>query len=66
MTCKSCGGLLERDAPGANKKFIARDAVEFFCLTCLAEHFRTTKDFFEERIAFLKRNGCTLFPPDNP
>ena len=60
--CSKCGGDLGPDGEGATKKFINRGATEFFCLDCLAERFKVSRALLEEKIEFLRENGCTLFP----
>ena len=63
--CIKCGKELEPDEIGATKKFINRGAVEFFCLDCLAERFKVPRSLLEEKIEFLRENGCALFPKQN-
>lgn len=65
MTCRECGALLTSDDIGAYRKFKDRSAVSFLCIPCFAKSMRTTEEKVRERVAFLKRNGCLLFPPEN-
>ena len=60
--CVKCGARLTADDIGATKKFINRGAEEFFCLDCLAERFKVTRAYLEEKIEYLRKSGCTLFP----
>jgi len=60
--CIKCGKALTPDEVGATKKFINRGATEFYCLDCLAERFKLTRAFIEEKIEYLRKNGCMLFP----
>ncbi len=60
--CSKCGCTLTPDDIGATKKFINRGATEFFCLDCLAERFKVTRAYLEEKIEYLRKSGCTLFP----
>lgn len=57
-----CGKALNGDDIGATKKFLNRGAVRFCCLDCLAADFKVSRAFLEEKIAFFRENGCTLFP----
>ena len=60
--CAKCGALLTSDEIGATKKFINKGSTEFYCLDCLAERFKVKRGYLEEKIEFLRNNGCTLFP----
>ena len=60
--CSKCGRELTQDEIGASRKFINKGTTEFFCLDCLAERFRVTRELIEEKIEYLRQHGCTLFP----
>ena len=60
--CIECGMELKRDDISATKKFLNRGAEEFYCLDCLAAEFKVSRAFLDEKIQFLRENGCTLFP----
>ena len=60
--CIGCGRDLSNDDIGATKKFINRGATEFYCIDCLAEHFKVERSFIEEKIEYFRAHGCTLFP----
>ncbi|MCR5693565.1 MAG: hypothetical protein K6G89_01160 [Clostridia bacterium] len=62
--CAKCGAPLGKDDAGATRKFIDRDAEEFFCMRCLCSGLGCTESFLRSRIEFLRENGCLLFPKD--
>ncbi len=43
------------------RKMVNRGATEFFCLSCLAEHFRIPEEALRQKIAEFRAMGCTLF-----
>ena len=59
--CKICGEPLTRDEIGLTKKLINRGCTEFLCISCLAAHFRVTKDVLHRKIQEFRDMGCTLF-----
>ncbi len=59
--CKKCGRSLISDELGLNKKMISRCAEEFYCISCLAEHFRVTEEQLEKQIEIYRSQGCMLF-----
>lgn len=61
-TCKKCGSELLADDIAIHRKLISRNAEEFLCIDCLAEHFGCTRKDVEELIAYYRESGeCTLF-----
>ncbi|MDE7324994.1 MAG: hypothetical protein K2N63_01745 [Lachnospiraceae bacterium] len=61
-TCVTCGKELEQNDIGAYKKFVNRAAVNYFlCRKCLAEKLDIPLPLLEEKIAYFKSQGCTLF-----
>ena len=60
--CSKCGRELTQDEIGASRKFINKGTTKFFCLDCLAERFKVTRELIEEKIEYLRQHGCTLFP----
>ncbi|MBQ9468676.1 MAG: hypothetical protein IJU52_06710 [Clostridia bacterium] len=60
-TCFSCGAVLTSDEIAMYRKAVNRGAQQCQCLNCLSARFNVSRAFFEERIAFLKAHGCTLF-----
>ena len=60
--CFQCGKELTGDDIGMNRKAVNRSAEKCLCLDCLAAKYRVERAFFEKKIAFLKENGCSLFP----
>jgi len=60
--CIKCNKVLLPDEIGATKKFVNRGATEFLCLDCLAQRFKVSRSLLEEKIEFLRENGCSLFP----
>lgn len=62
--CYNCGAHLTGDDAGMYRKAVDKNAEHCLCLDCLAKKFRTTRSYFEEKIAFLRANGCLLFPKE--
>lgn len=61
-TCKKCGAKLGSDDIAINQKLISRNAEEFFCIDCLAEYYKTTREVIQARIDYYRKSGhCTLF-----
>lgn len=61
LKCCDCDKELSKDEIGVNRKMLARDIKEFFCLDCLAEYLDTTPDELLIKIEEFKEQGCTLF-----
>lgn len=61
MYCKNCGKKLLPVEISLTKKLINRGASEFFCLSCLAEHFSVGESDLLEKASRFKKEGCTLF-----
>lgn len=59
--CRQCGRPLTGDEVAVSKKLINRGATSFLCVACLAAHFQVTPADIQERIAYFKSIGCTLF-----
>ena len=59
--CFSCGAKLTRDEIGMYRKAVKKDAECCLCLDCLSAKFHVSRAYFEEKIEFLKKQGCTLF-----
>ena len=64
--CVRCGAPLSRDETALTKKLINRGATEFFCLPCLADHFRVSPETLRQKIEEFRAMGCTLFDPVVP
>jgi len=60
--CFKCGAPLEEDAPGAYMRFVDRGAGSYLCLKCLSAQLGCTEGYLQDRIDFLRDNGCLLFP----
>ena len=61
-TCKECNALLGSDDIAINQKLISRNVQEFFCIDCLAEYYKTTREAIQARIDYYRTSGhCTLF-----
>lgn len=61
-TCKKCAAKLGSDDIAINQKLISRDVEEFFCVDCLAEYYKTTREVIQARIDYYRKSGhCTLF-----
>lgn len=61
--CVRCGAVLSKDETALTRKLINRGATEFFCLSCLADHFQLSEDILRKKIDEFKAMGCTLFEP---
>ena len=62
FTCKKCGAPLGSDDIAIHQKLVSRNDTEFFCIDCLAEYYRTTREVIQQRIDYYRRSGkCTLF-----
>lgn len=59
--CMQCQKELSHNEIGAYKKFVNRGADSYLCLNCLAKHFGISVAQIEEKIAYFKAQGCTLF-----
>ena len=59
--CVRCGAVLTKDEAALTRKMVNRGATEFFCLRCLADHFRVDEEILRRKIAEFKAMGCTLF-----
>ena len=62
-SCVSCGKTLCPEEIAVTKKLVNRGAASFFCVNCLAAYFDVTPRDIQERIAYFKKMGCTLFSP---
>ena len=61
-TCEQCGAPLGNDDIAINQKLISRNVQEFFCIDCLAEYYKTTREVIQQRIDYYRASGnCTLF-----
>ena len=61
VRCVRCGAVLAKDEIALTRKLVNRGAEEFFCLSCLADHFQLTEDILRKKIDEFKAMGCTLF-----
>ena len=59
--CFSCGAVLTSDDIGMYRKAVNKGAEACLCLNCLSKKYNVSRAYFEEKIAFLKAQGCTLF-----
>lgn len=59
--CRQCGRTLTHNETGAYRKFVNRGASSFLCKKCLAEKLDITVEEIDQKIAFFKSQGCTLF-----
>ncbi len=59
--CAACGRILSRDETAITKKLVNRGATHFYCVTCLAARFQVTEADINEKIAWFRAQGCTLF-----
>ena len=59
--CIRCGTVLEKDDIGLTRKMVNRGAREFWCVSCLADHFDLPVETLREKIEEFRAMGCTLF-----
>ncbi len=59
--CCKCGKSVSSDEIAITKKLINRGTTAYFCISCLAAHFEVEEGVIEERIAYFRAMGCTLF-----
>ena len=62
--CIRCGKVLDGDDIGAYRKFVDRTALSFLCVPCLSVKAGKPESYLREKILYLKKSGCTLFPPE--
>lgn len=61
MSCAACGRDLTRDEEGLSRKLINRGATTLYCLDCLGDMFRLSRNQLQELIEHFRAAGCTLF-----
>ena len=59
--CFGCGGEVDHDAVGLNKKLLGANVSKFFCLPCLADNLEVTVEDLLAKIEEFKAQGCKLF-----
>ncbi len=59
--CKQCDQKLKSDEMAIYRRLVYRDAEEFLCIECLAKYLGVNTAVIEQRIAYFKKIGCTLF-----
>ena len=59
--CQGCGKPLYADERAIYRRLISRAATRFLCIDCLAQRFGCPREVIEEKIAYYKSIGCTLF-----
>lgn len=59
--CFGCGGEVDHDAVGLNKKLLGENVSKFFCLPCLADNLEVTVEDLLAKIEEFKAQGCKLF-----
>lgn len=59
--CMNCGTGLTFNDIGAHKKFINRGATSFYCQKCLCEKLKIPYSLMQQKIAYFREQGCTLF-----
>lgn len=61
-TCMACGAELFADDIAIYRKLINRAATSFWCIGCLAAHFKCPRRAIQELIQYYRDSGeCTLF-----
>lgn len=61
LICKRCQKGISDDEAALHKKLFNRGATEFFCINCCSDYLEVEKGILEEKMAFFKKSGCTLF-----
>ena len=60
--CVACGKLIsDKDTIGINKKLLARDIENFYCMGCLANYMDCSVQDILDKIEEFKEEGCHLF-----
>lgn len=59
--CFSCKRILLSDEIALTRKLINRGATDFYCISCLADHFQVSEDTLRQKIKDFRDMGCTLF-----
>ena len=62
MICKECGAKLTADDTGAFRRFWDRESPDFVCIPCLCGKLKCSEAYLRERIEFLRKSGCAMFP----
>lgn len=57
--CSKCEQVIEKEVIALNKKLLGRNIIEFFCLTCLADHLELPEELLKGKIDDLKKQVCT-------
>lgn len=61
IRCCDCGKILVKDEIGLNRKLIADEPEEYYCLPCMAEYLGCEQEELKIKIQEFKEQGCTLF-----
>jgi hypothetical protein len=59
--CKQCDKYLKSDEIAIYRRLIHREAEEYLCRECLAKLLGVPTEVIDQRIAYFKKIGCTLF-----
>ena len=59
--CADCGRPVTPDEIAVTRKLINRGTTTWYCAGCLARRLEVTRADIEERIAYFRAMGCTLF-----
>ena len=60
--CFVCGKTpLTKDEIGLTKKLISKNAISFYCRSCLAESLEVTEEELLAKVEEFKNAGCALF-----
>lgn len=65
LRCVKCNKSLDGDEIAIYKRLVSRFAEEYLCIPCLAAYYKCSTSVIQERIAYYKRMGCTLFVNDD-
>ena len=59
--CIKCGRTLTADEKALFKKMVRRSAEEFWCISCMSEHFKLDEEVLYKQIELFRKAGCSLF-----
>ena len=63
--CKKCEKQLTFDEVALYKRLCGKFSEEFFCIACLAEHFKVSEELLRDKIKQFRTDGCMLFIKDD-
>ena len=63
--CCKCNKEISLNEIGLNMKLVNREPIEYYCIDCLADKLKTTKETLEEQIKYYISIGCEMFSKDS-